>query len=472
MFSATSTFSRACALLLAAAAILALGACNSTTPEPASPYSHTITGVSVVDVETGIVLPDHTVVIEDGVLQAVRPSGEIRPVRGAHVIDGRGLYLMPGLVDAHVHFFDPASFGRMMIANGVVLVRDMGQPTEQALQMRDALNRGEMLGPEMIVTGAMLDGNPPLIPAISMGLDTPEAARAAVRQQAEAGVDEIKVYARLNKDVFLAILDEAGKAGLKVVGHVPDSISLEDAAAAGMDESEHLFGFEKVIVALLGGHARRTYDGMGSEIDYLQRLGEVNQEELQAVYQRLRASGLTVCPTVVVYKIGTHYEDIKAGEFEGKEYVSPGIFDLWRSQWAAQKDLEDFIWQNWAQMVSELNQAGVPLMIGTDLATPGIIPGDSVHQEMTIWQEAGIPPADILRSATLTPARFMEKDDRLGTVAEGKIASLVLLRANPLEDIRNAESIEAVFLRGQYYSRDDLDRLLDEARELARPVSE
>jgi hypothetical protein len=239
-----------------------------------------------------------------------------------------------------------------------------------------------------------------------------------------------------------------------------------------MDESEHLFGFEKVIATLLGDHARRTYAGMGSEIDYLQRLGEVNPEELQVVYQQLRASGLTVCPTVVVYKIGTHYEDIKAGEFEGKEYISPGIFDLWRSQWAAQEDLEDFIWQNWAQMVSQLDQAGVPLVVGTDLVTPGIIPGDSVHTEMEIWQEAGIPPANVLRSATLTPARFMGLDNRLGTVAEGKTASLVLLRANPLEDIRNARSIEAVFLRGQYYSRDDLDRLLGEARELARPVSE
>lgn len=108
-------------------------------------------------------------------------------------------------------------------------------------------------------------------------------------------------------------------------------------------------------------------------------------------------------------------------------------------------------------------------MVGTDLVAPGIIPGYSVHQEMEIWQEAGIPPADILRSATLVPARFMGLDDRLGAVAEGRSASLVLLTANPLDDIRNAQLIDGVFLRGQYYSRADLDRLLAEARQLAAP---
>ena len=139
-----------------------------------------------------------------------------------------------------------------------------------------------MLGPEMIATGSILDGDPPLIPAISLGLRTPEAGRAAVRQQAEAGVDEIKVYSRLDKDVFLAIVDEAQQVGLKVVGHVPDSVYIEDAAAAGLKSSEHLFGFEKVIVKLLGGYVRQTYAGMGSEAGYLQRLGEVDPEELQA----------------------------------------------------------------------------------------------------------------------------------------------------------------------------------------------
>jgi imidazolonepropionase-like amidohydrolase len=450
---------------------LPITACNRATPaqEPVVTTSYTITGVAVVDVEKGIVLPDQTVIIMGEHIQAVVPQAELSAPEGSHVIDGRGLYVMPGLVDAHVHYFDPEVFGRVMIANGVLLVRDMGQPTEQALSQRDALNRGEKLGPEMIATGSILDGYPALIPAIALGLKTPDEARAAVRRQAEAGVDMIKVYSRLDKEVFLAIADEARKVGLPVVGHVPESVYIEDAAAAGLRSSEHLFGFEKVIGRLLGEYVTTTYAGMGSDAGYLQRLDEVNPEELLSVYRRLRDSGLTVCPTVITFKTGVHTKDIQSGSFLHSEYISPGILDIWRSQWSQQSDLPDFIWQNWAQMVSELNRAGVPLMVGTDLITPGIIPGYAVHEEMAIWQEAGIPPANVLRSATLVPAQFMGLDNRLGTVAEGKSASLVLLRANPLEDIRNAQLIEAVFLRGQYYSRDDLNQLLGEAKELAKP---
>jgi imidazolonepropionase-like amidohydrolase len=132
--------------------------------------------------------------------------------------------------------------------------------------------------------------------------------------------------------------------------------------------------------------------------------------------------------------------------------------------------MPDAMWQSWAQMARQMNEAGIPLMVGTDLMCPGLVPGYSVHEEMLIWQEAGIPPADILRSATLIPAQFMELGDRLGSISEGKTASMIMVRANPLEDIRNAQQIESVFLRGQYFSRADLDGLLDEAKVLAQPA--
>jgi imidazolonepropionase-like amidohydrolase len=145
------------------------------------------------------------------------------------------------------------------------------------------------------------------------------------------------------------------------------------------------------------------------------------------------------------------------------------VLGMWASMWAQQEPLPDFIWQNWAQMVKGLYQAGVPLMVGTDLMLPGIFPGYSVHEEMALWQKVGIPPADVLRSATLTPAQFVGLGDRLGSVSEGKTASLVLVRGNPLEDVRNAQQIEGVFLRGQYFDRNDLARLLEEAKQAALP---
>lgn len=453
--------------LLAATGLAACDArASSRTARAESIYA--IPGVTIVDVEKGKILPSQTVIVVGDRIDQIGTQGETPIPRSAKIIDARGLYLMPGLVDAHVHYLDAPVSGRLMIANGILLVRDMGMPNEYILSLRDQLSRGETLGPEMVATGSILDGDPPIIPSISQGLKTPEEGRAAVREQAKAGVDMIKVYSKLDEEVFLAIVDEAHKLEIKVVGHVPEKIYIEDAAAAGLRSSEHLFGFEKVIAKLLGEKVNLTYSGLGTDAAFFARLSEVDPQALLEVYQRLRTSGLTVCPTVVVFKTGTNISAIKAGDFPSSEYISPVMQATWKSQLSSQNDIPEFIWENWMQMVIGLNNAGVPLMIGTDLSVPGILPGYSVHEEMAIWQEAGIPAADILRSATIVPVEFMGLEDRLGSIREGKAASMILVRGNPLEDIRNAQQIESVFLRGTYFSRQDLDRLLEEARDLAR----
>jgi imidazolonepropionase-like amidohydrolase len=457
--------------LLATTVLSACSANASTSKTSTSANIYAITDVGVIDVEKGIAVPGQTVIVADDRIDKIGAQGKVDIPKEAVIINGRGLYLMPGLVDAHVRYFDAPVFGRLMIANGVLLVRDTGMPNEYILPLRDELNSGKMLGPELITTGAILDGDPPIIPSISVGIKTPEQGRAEVHKQAAAGVDMIKTYSRLDKDVFLAIVDEAKKQNLKVVSHLPESIYIEDAAAVGLGSSEHFNGFEKVIAKLLGEPVNLTFTGQASDAGYFQRLDEVNPQELQAVYQRIRASGMTLCPTVVTFKTLTNMEPYWSGNFPRSEYISPGVTDLWKSLWTQQQNLPDFIWQNWMRMVVDLNKAGVPLMIGTDLMLPGIIPGYSAHEEMMIWQEAGIPPADILRSATIVPVQFMDLSDRLGSVSEGKTASMVLVRANPLENISNAQEIESLFLRGKYFNREDLNRLLDEAKELAQQVT-
>jgi len=458
-------------ILLSMIALTGLVACGATSGSEENPLGsgYVITGVTIVDVEKGMTVAGQTILIEGDKIVAIGAQGELEIHEQARIIDGHGLYLMPGLVDAHVHYFDAPVFGRLMIANGVLLVRDTGMPNEYILDVRDQLDRGEMLGPEMITTGTMLDGAPPLIPSISMSITTPEEGRIAVREQAKAGVDMINVYSRLDRDVFLAIVDEAQKAGLKVVAHLPETVYIEDAAEAGLASSEHFNGFEKVIARLLDEPVNFAFRGQASDAGYFMRLSEVNPQELQGVYQRIRASGMVICPTVVTFKTLTHITSIQAGNFQQSEYISPSVMELWKSLWTQQSDLPDFIWVNWVQMVAGMNSTGIPLMVGTDLMLPGIIPGYSVHEEMAIWQEAGIPPADILRSATIVPAQFMGFGDRLGTISEGKTASMVLVQGNPLEDIRNAQRIDSVFLRGQYFSRKDLDNLLNEAENLAKP---
>ncbi|MEI6310343.1 MAG: hypothetical protein WCP58_11970, partial [bacterium] len=190
-------------LLTACARPPASGPPASSSPE-AVKASLVITHVAIVDVKQGSIVSDQTVLIGGERIIGIQPGGEPLPAEGIR-IDGSGKYLIPGLADSHVHYVDPATFGWLMLANGVTLVRDMGMPTEQAIPLRDALNKGDLLGPEMVVAGSILDGDPPLIPVISLGLKTPEEGREAVRSQTKAGVNQIKVYSGLEKEIFLAI---------------------------------------------------------------------------------------------------------------------------------------------------------------------------------------------------------------------------------------------------------------------------
>ena len=449
-----------------------LSSCSATMNIPGKETlanMYAITNVTIVDVEKGILIPERMVLVVKDRIDKIGPYEEVKIPQGATIIDGKGLYLTPGLVDAHVHYYDAPVFGRVLLANGVLLVRDMGMPNEYILPLRDQLNSGEILGPEMVAMGAMLDGVPPIIPTISISVSTPEQGRATVQAQVKAGVDAIKVYSNLDEVVFLAIVDEARRSGIKVVGHISDTVYLEDAVAAGQSSIEHWFGFQKVIAKLLGEPVDLNHGWMSSGADYLLRLGEVNPQALQDFYQRLRDNGVTVDPTVVTFRNWPNVDTLEIQSLLHGEFISQELFSMWKTQWAGQTEFPDLFWQQWAQMVKQMNEAEIPLMVGTDLMCPGLVPGYSVHEEMMIWQEAGIPPADILRSATIVPAQFMDLGDRLGSISEGKTASMVLVRGNPLEDISNAQQIESVFLRGQYFSREALDQLLDEAKKLARP---
>ncbi len=439
--------------------------------KPATNGSTSIANVAIVDVEKGGLIQDQTILSEADQIAWIGNDTDLHIPRETLRIDGHGLYLLPGLVDAHVHFFDPSTFGPLLIAHGVTMVRDMGNPSDQSLALRRKLQHGDILGPEMATTGSILDGDPPFIPPISISCKTPEEGREAVRKQVALKVDQIKVYSRLEREVFLAITDEARQLGVKIVGHVPESVYIEEAAANGQQSCEHLFGFGNMIAQLLGEPVQFKIGGLGSDTPHFLRLPEVDQEKLQDALNRIRSHAMAVCPTLVVFKHGTHLKDTLAGRHPMAEYISPTIRGIWHSIWgASQPDTEasalDRLLRAMQAFIKTLQQANITLMVGTDLLFPGVIPGYSVHEEMALWQEAGISPIDTIRSATIVPARFLEVAHRLGTIAEGRTASMVLVRDNPLEDVRNANKIEAVFLRGHFYSRQDLDQLLQETKSL------
>jgi hypothetical protein len=170
--------------------------------QESAPVKTAVVGVTVVDVEAGRLVPGQTVVVEGETIRSMGPAASTPAPAGAEIVDGTGLFVIPGLIDSHIHYIDRETYGYLFIANGVTFVREMGNDTETALALRADLRSGELLGPDMIVTGAILDGDPPVWP-FSEKCPTAELGRAAVRKLKERGVDQIKVYSRLPRESYL-----------------------------------------------------------------------------------------------------------------------------------------------------------------------------------------------------------------------------------------------------------------------------
>ncbi len=427
-----------------------------------------ITHVTVIDVAKGAAVADQTVLIEGQRIARVGPAAELAVPDGAARVDGEGKFLIPGLFDAHVHYIDPESYGKLLIAHGVTFVRDMAGYTEHILALRDQLNRGDVLGPEMIATGAILDGDPPVWP-FSEVCRTADEGRAAVKKLAEAGVDQIKVYSILKQEAYTAIVEEAHRLGLKAVGHVPEAVGLDEAIRVRQDSCEHLTGFGRAIAKLVDPATATQPADFATGMRAWAAYPKLDQQVWRGYLGRLRDSGMVQCPTLVVMRGVSRVGDSDAKSDPRLKYVSPSMMTFWQSgRYPEMAEGTKAILPHLSAVVGELHKAGVPLMCGTDLANPYVFAGSSLHDEMVLFREAGIPSADVVRSATLVPARFMGVADRHGSIDAGKTASLVLLRANPLDDVSAVRQIAGVFLKGKYFDRAKLDGLLQETAERVR----
>ncbi len=421
-----------------------------------------IRNVTVVDVKAGELRRGMDVHIDGDRIEAVLKSPSEIPA-GADGIDGHEFFLAPGLIDAHVHYVDPATYGPLFLAHGVVLVREMGSDTGQVLEIRRQLKAGEIVGPDMICAGAIVDGNPPIWP-FSEACDTPEEGRAAVRRLKEAGVDFIKVYQMLKPEVYDAVCDEAKKQGLKFSGHVPDAITLAYAAKTGQHTVEHLTGVDVALAKLLRDPARadEPVDVRERSIVW-SRLDEIPEDRLQAMFKGIAAAKMVHCPTHVIMEGIGKTVDPELNDPE-LAYVQPFMRAFW--EMPGYKELAPFVAQQIPARLAitkAMHDAGVTLIIGTDLANPYVYAGASVWREMELFAQAGIPVADVLAMATSTSAEALDVDDRYGSIEPGKRASVVLLASNPLDDVGAWRSIVEVMHDGKRYRHADIEALRAQA---------
>lgn len=430
-------FAGLAALLIAAAAIA-----QSTTLA--------ITGITVVDVIDGRILPNSTVVITNGTITAVARNGSLP--RGAQRVDGRGKFLIPGLWDMHAHIEgSEKGWLPLYVANGVAGIRDMGADLDFILEMRDATATGRTMGPRIIAAGPILDDAPGDWP-FRMRVRNADDARTAVRLLKNRGVDLVKVHNNTPRDAFFAIVDEARQQHLPVAGHVPLKVTIQEGVDAGMLSIEHLGEDGRVWKACSGG---RQYQP-GACRPFFASLAT------RHVWQTPTLIAMAEMPVIgtpaseisrdqLAYA-NQRFLDMQAGN-QSLFVTRPEVLQILKSQ------------AEIARVVTrDMAAAGVGILAGCD----GTIAGFCVHDELRLMVAGGMTPLAALQTATINPARYLGRETTLGTVAAGRLADLVLLDANPLEDIGNVRRIHAVVTAGRFLDRPALDRLLAQAKAAAR----
>lgn len=454
-----------------------------TAQQPSSVFA--FTHVAVVDVTAGRVVPDMTVVVADGRISGIGKSGSLRVPNGARLSDEKGKFLIPGLWDMHVHWYDvegvllhSADYLPLFLTNGVTGVREMaGRPMLH--EWRKSINNGTLLAPRMVIASNILEGPSPKNGPESTIVRNESEARAAVRKSKAEGADFIKVYDTLSREAFFAIADESKKQGLPFAGHIAGAITAEEASDAGQKSIEHLI---QLVVPYLNADQEfseelRKAQSTGApppwedpaKAGVMIRLlkGGFDQQRLEALFRTLVHNHTWEVPTLTVNQ-NTAFLNVASLQSDPRlEYMPDSLKSWWamsadRSKRRTPEAIEaaKLLYQREAELVGMMSRAGVEILAGTDLGNPYTMPGFSLRDELILLVQAGLTPAQALRAATINPARFLGRDADLGTIDKGKFADLVLLDANPLQDIQNTMRINAVVADGRFLDRATLDEML------------
>ncbi len=437
-----------------------------------------IRNANIVDIKGGDILARRSILIHGDRIQTIAPA--IRLPRGATIIDARGKYVIPGLWDMHVHLWYKQNQFPMFLAWGVTGVRDMGSNLDQVKRWKSEIKSGDLLGPHIETSGPPVDGVPSGDPKLPITLvRTPAEARTAYDHlEQDLNVDFIKVLSHLPREAYFALIERARKWGLPVAGHVPDSVTVDEAITARQNSMEHLMGVllscssEEQKIRPLRALAAEQKDGKALA-SYSERiLVTFDPTKASNLFERMARYSSYQVPTLVMWRRNTYADADDVVRDPRLRFIPAEIRKGWDDPRDDKKQIPGATlslvaqqYERLAWVVEQMQRQGVPIMAGTDTGDPYTFPGYDLHRELQLLVKAGLTPAQALRSATLTPAEYLDADESLGSVEQGKMADLVLLDADPLKDIRNTQKISAVVLGGKYLSRVKLDSMLQRGRQ-------
>lgn len=400
-------------------------------------------------------MENQTVVVEGDRIVSILSTGNFKPEDGTYIIDGSGKFLIPGLAEMHGHVppTDPPANAPsyftdeyveqtlfLYVAAGITTVRGMlGWPNQ--LQLKDKVNSGEVIGPNLYLAGPSFNGN---------SINSPQQAIEKVKQQKQEGWDLLKIHPGLTRAEYDAMAETANEVGIRFGGHVPEDVGIEHAIEMGQETMDHIDGYYR----------------------WLQEFEESEWEtRMEQIVAKTKEAGVWIVPTQALWEtvIGAaDYEAMK--QYDELKYIPPAVRQGYYNyvsnnvennsnldREAARKEAE------WRQkLLREMNEQGVRILMGTDAPQLFSVPGFSIHRELPHMADAGMTLYEILESGTANVGKYFSNEDDFGTIAEGQRADLLLLNENPLDDIAHLQNHSGVMVQGRWYSREMIDKRLKE----------
>ena len=426
-------------------------------------------GATVIPMDAERALERHTVIVRGGRIAQVGPSAELAPPAGAQVIDAAGKFLIPGLTEMHAHIPGPGAGGSLegvertlflYLAGGVTTIRGMqGSPLH--LELRERAARGELLSPRVYAAG----------PALGGAAMTPEAAAAMVRAQKAAGYDLLKIQTGLTRATFDAMDRAADEVGIPYAGHVPAAVGLNRALEARYASIDHLDGY----VEALAGHAD-SFAGVGTGFFGFNLLDQVTEARIPQLAAATRAAGVAVVPTqTLMEQLASPERGETMAQRPEMRFMPAQTVAQWVERKRAFQADPAFTPERAARyielrrrMLKALHDAGATILLGSDAPQWWNVPGFSARREAELMVAAGLTPWQVLETATSKPAAHLGGASDWGTIQPGRSADLLLLDADPLQDIRNLWRQAGVMVRGTWLPQGEIDRRLEQAATAVR----
>ncbi|MDW3192937.1 MAG: amidohydrolase family protein [Cytophagales bacterium] len=435
-----------------------------------------IYNVHVIDVEKGILSENQDILIENGMIVRMAKTKKRRKLKYAgKVIDGTGKYLSPGFIETHVHqTMGPADLSfvnrkptlrlnpsdslpeisaKLLLEHGITTARDPGGKTELTVRAKSDIESGKLLGPEFFVAGDILDTLEFI--NLTVKVTNEDEVRNEILLQKESGVDFIKLYTSLTPDLLGFAINESQNLGLKTIAHL-HTTSWTEASELGVDNIVHIVpAHERYLPEMHRDDYRRA--AMMGAIGFYKwfEYVDLGSQEISELIQTLKTNHTSIDPTLVVFHATFFGNTPKYTSNAMLDKLPKELVENWKTTfnfnigWSEQHFTEaQRAWPKVQQFVKKLHDGGVLLTAGTDSNNPWIVPGDSFHDELALLKDCELTHAEVLRIATLNGAEMLGIDHRTGTIEIGKEADLVLLNANPLEDIRHSRDIHIVLSNG------------------------